>query len=200
MGLRMFLSIDSSAGTQVALVTNEGLILAEALSADPRGHAEMMGVLLEQVFAKAQVSPSDLTSVVMGIGPGPFTGLRVGMAAASAFALSRGLPLHPVISHDAWGYFSDHDTVVITDARRGEVAYSVYRAGAATPREVGPALARPENLDEALGDAWQLPRITAEQIPAAQLALVARDYVARGLEFPDPSPRYLRQPDVTPPQ
>lgn len=196
----MFLSIDSSAGTQVALVDGEGIVLAEAMSADPRGHAEMIGVLLEQVFAKAQAAPSDLTSVVMGIGPGAFTGLRVGMAAASAFALSRGLALQPVISHDAVGYFSDHDTVVISDARRGEVAYSVYRAGAHSAREVGPALARPEHLDEALGDARQLPRITAEQIPAAQLALVAQDYVARGLEFPDPVPRYLRQPDVTPPQ
>jgi tRNA threonylcarbamoyl adenosine modification protein YeaZ len=196
----MFLAIDSSVGTQVALVDPSGVTLAQAVSDDPRGHAEMIGLLLERVFAEADVLPHHVTHVVMGIGPGPFTGLRVGMAAASAFALSQGVPLLPVVSHDAWGYESETDVVVVTDARRGEVAYSVYRVAEAQRRSVGPALSRPENLAEALGGDRDLPRNVAEHIPADSLARVAREYLQSGRDFPAPTPRYLRQPDVSTPQ
>lgn len=196
----MFLAIDSSAGTQVALVDSEGGTLAEAVSDNPRGHAEVIGVLLERVFADAGVTPSDVTDVVMGIGPGPFTGLRVGMAAASAFAQSRALPLLPVVSHDARGWGVDEDTVVVTDARRGEVAYSIYRASGSTGRIAGPLLARPEDLDAQLGAHASARRVNATDIPAAALARVARGFLASGREFPDPAPQYLRSPDVTLPR
>lgn len=198
--MTMFLAIDSSAGTQVALVDPQGVTRAEASSDNPRGHAEVVGVLLERVFAEAGLTPSELTHVVMGIGPGPFTGLRVGMAAASAFAQSRSLPLLPVISHDACGWGVSEDTVVITDARRGEVAYSVYRASDSLERIAGPLLARPETLDDDLGAHASATRVVTEEIPAAMLAKVARDFLASGREFPKPAPQYLRSPDVTMPK
>ena len=194
----MFLAIDSSAGTQVALVDHQGTTMAEALSDNPRGHAEVIGLLLEQVFADSALTPADITHVVMGVGPGPFTGLRVGMAAASAFAQSRALPLLPVVSHDAWGWGVDEDTVVVTDARRGEVAYSIYRASAASDRIAGPALVRPETLDVELGQHASAARVTADHIPAAALARVAQGFLKSGREFPSPAPQYLRAPDVTP--
>ena len=196
----MFLAVDSSLGTQVALVDSQGVTRAEASSVDPRGHAEIIGVLLESVFTTAGVRPAEVTFVVMGIGPGPFTGLRVGMAAASAFALSRGVPLLPVLSHDALGYFADGDVVVVTDARRGEVAYSVYRREQENPRVLGPALVKLEDLDPVLAEARDLPRIMGAEIPAAELARVALDYQHRGVAFPEPTPRYLRAPDVSVPR
>lgn len=192
----ILLAIDSSLGTSVAVVNGEGAVLAEEHSVDKRGHAESIGLLIERCLQKAEVFSSEVTGVVMGIGPGPYTGLRVGMAAAQAFALSRGLPLYPVVSHDAEGW-NRGDVVVVTDARRGEVAYSVYREGADAHRILGPALARPENLDASLGEYTTFRRVTPEVISAAGLARVALSHLEHSVEFPGTSPVYLRAPDVT---
>ena len=118
---------------------------------------------MQEALDAAGVTPAELTGVVMGVGPGPFTGLRVGMAAAEAFALSRSLPLVPIISHDAPAHGAG-DCVVITDARRGEIAFSVYAGEGVFRRVQGPALCRPENLDAELGGYESLPRIQAETI------------------------------------
>ena len=195
----MFLSIDSSAGTSVAVVSATGDVLAETSSEDPRGHAEIIGVLLRDALSSAGLSGGDVTHVVMGVGPGPFTGLRVGMAAAIAFSSSRSLPLLPVISHDSLGFSAPGDLVVVTDARRGEVAFSVYLADQLQRRVIGPELCRPEELDEALGAHSALSRLEASSIPASGLAQVARLYLENSLDFPAAQPVYLRAPDVTMP-
>ncbi|MFT4775329.1 MAG: tRNA threonylcarbamoyl adenosine modification protein YeaZ [Pontimonas sp.] len=193
----MFLAVDSSLGTTVAIVTDDGRVLSETQSLDIRGHAENIGVLLASALESAGIRASEVTQVVMGIGPGPFTGLRVGMASAIAFAHSRSLPVLPVISHDALGWFAPDDVVVTSDARRGELAYSVYARREAMRRVVGPTLCRPEDLDEALGDYARLDRLEATIIPAAGLAQVARAFLEHSLAFPEPRPQYLRAPDVT---
>ena len=193
----MILAIDSSIGTSVAVVSPEGQVLANLQSDDPRAHAELLGVLLMNALEQAGVTPGDVTGVAMGIGPGAFTGLRVGMAGAQAFALSRNLPLYPVVSHDALGWTVDTDTVVVTDARRGEVAFSVYSPSAALRRVRGPELSTPALVDEALGDAAALPRIDGLSIDASVLALVALHALSEGLPLPEAQPMYLRAPDVT---
>ena len=192
----MILAIDSSSGTSVAVVDHSGRTLSECLSADRRAHAELIGVLIQDALERAGITPADVTAVVMGIGPGPFTGLRVGMAAASAFAHARALPLFPVVSHDSVGWTLD-EGVVVTDARRGEVAYSVYCRGASERRVNGPALAKPDELEGVLGDYRDYPRHTSEQISAADLARVQIEMARSGAAFPPPSPVYLRAPDVT---
>jgi len=192
----MLISIDSSGGTSVAVVDGSGRTLAEETSSDNRAHAERIGVLIADALASAGVDPAALSGVVMGVGPGPYTGLRVGMAAASAFAHSRGIPLYPLVSHDAAGWGLERG-VVVTDARRGEVAYSVYESRSLPRRVVGPALARPEELDDALAAYLDYPRVHPELISAADLARVQLAMAAAGLEFPPPTPVYLRAPDVT---
>ncbi len=184
-------------GTSVAVVSLEGQVLANLQSDDPRAHAELLGVLLTNALEQAGVTPGDITGVAMGIGPGAFTGLRVGMAGAQAFALSRNLPLYPVVSHDALGWTVDTDTVVVTDARRGEVAFSVYSPSAALRRVRGPELSTPALVDKALGDAAALPRIVGVSIDASVLALVALHALSEGLPLPEAQPMYLRAPDVT---
>jgi tRNA threonylcarbamoyl adenosine modification protein YeaZ len=154
-------------------------------------------VLLTSALEQAGVTPGDITGVAMGVGPGAFTGLRVGMAGAQAFALSRNLPLYPVVSHDALGWGVDTETVVITDARRGEVAFSVYSPNASRRRVRGPELSTPALVDDALGDAAALPRVEGLSIDASVLALVALDAISHGLPFPGLQPLYLRAPDVT---
>ena len=192
----MFLAIDSSLGTSVAVVSRDGEILQECSSDDPRGHAEHIGTLIRDALAQAGVGPTDVTHVVMGVGPGPFTGLRVGMAAAQAFALSRALPLIPLVSHDAPAHGAG-DVVVVTDARRGEVAYSVYQGSSVARRVTGPALCTPEKLEKELGDAATFPRREVSTISAGALGQVALAYREAGVDLESPSPQYLRAPDVT---
>lgn len=193
----MILAIDSSMGTSVAVVALDGTAMSSVTSEDPRAHAELIGVLLEQALRQAGITPAEVTAVAMGIGPGGFTGLRVGMAAAEAFAVSRGIALYPIVSHDALGWASTSDVVVVTDARRGEVAYSVYSPGQSMRRVYGPALCTPAELDGALGDWSPLPRIYASSLDAADVGAVAVSMVEAGLPLPPRTPLYLRVPDVT---
>ena len=124
------LGIDTSLGTSVAVVEPDGVVRSQFESTDPRGHAEVIGSMIERALAEASVRPADITHVATGMGPGPFTGLRVGIAAARAFALGRGIPVIPVVSHDAvaldallhaalMGELEDAERfAVVTDARR----------------------------------------------------------------------------------
>jgi len=177
-------------------VSSEGHILSECFSEDTRGHAENIGALLQDALASAGKAASDVTQVVMGVGPGPFTGLRVGMAAAEAFAHSRSLPLIPLVSHDAEALGAG-EVVIVTDARRGEVAYSVYQGESVFRRVLGPALARPENLEHELGEHSSLLRIQVETISAGKLGQVANAYLTAGVAPESRAPQYLRAPDVT---
>ena len=192
----MFLAVDSSLGTSVAVVSSEGHILSECFSEDTRGHAENIGALLQDALASAGIAALDVTHVVMGVGPGPFTGVRVGMAAAEAFAHSRSLPLIPLVSHDAEALGAG-EVVIVTDARRGEVAYSVYQGESVFRRVLGPALARPENLEHELGEHSSLLRIQVETISAGKLGQVANAYLTAGVAPESRAPQYLRAPDVT---
>ncbi len=83
----MILAVDTSLGTAVAVIDADGAARAEAATADPLGHAEVVGDLLVRALAEAGAGP--IEQVVAGMGPGPFTGLRIGIAAARTFALGR---------------------------------------------------------------------------------------------------------------
>lgn len=208
----MLLAIDTSAGTSVAVVDPDlRLVLAERSTADTRRHAEVIGPFLAAALAESGVEPEALTAVVAGMGPGPFTGLRVGIVAARAFAAARGIPVLPLVSHDAAAAAVDarpdlDDSVaapfvVLTDARRREQYWSVYVRGASGPAEriAGPGLARPADLGAVLDEYADAPRVDVTAISAGRLGLVAADRLALGLPFASDEPLYLRDPDVTMP-
>jgi tRNA threonylcarbamoyl adenosine modification protein YeaZ len=143
----------------------------------------------------------DLDVVVTGLGPGPFTGLRVGVVTAAALADARGLPVVGVCSLDAIG--SGARTVVI-DARRKEVYWAAYDGDGA--RTDGPAVVRPEELDARaplVGDPAFAARLGAPVLPAD--VTTAGLLRAAGPQLADPSsaaplvPLYLRRPDAVPP-
>lgn len=209
----MILGIDTSLGSTVAVVEPDGVVLSQVESRDPRGHAEVIGTLIQQALAEASVRPSDVAHVAAGMGPGPFTGLRVGIAAARAFALGQGVPVVPVASHDAvalelllhealTGELDDADArsfAVVTDARRREFAYTVYRGldDDGLPRRVtSPALIPRDDLDARLEE-LDAARRDAERIPAALLAVCAARALAAGRELGSADALYLRSPDVT---
>lgn len=206
----MLLAIDTSAGTAVAVVGDDGRTLGEVGHLDRRRHAEMVGFLIAAAMKQAEITPVDITAVAVGMGPGPFTGLRVGIAAARAFAFGIGRPLLPVASHDAVAYGAALDghtgpLLVVTDARRREVAWSRYDApgeDGLPRRAAGPELAPAEGFapegEVAGGDgAPGLRRIDAEWISAAPIGLLAHALAARGQVTGPRDPLYLRDPDVT---
>lgn len=197
----MLLAIDTSAGTSVAVVDDtatgtDARVLGEASSPGTRGHAEAIGRLIDEALRAADAAPAAITGVVAGMGPGPFTGLRVGIAAARTFAAARGIPVHPVCSHDAIAEGRTAPTLVVTDARRREVAWSVHRAG---ERIAGPELARPEELPDVVEGYAALDRVDAAEVSAASLARVAARLLAAGRPTGPDQPLYLRAPDVTMP-
>ncbi len=215
----VILGIDTSLGSAVAVVEPDGVIRSQVESADPRGHAEVIGTLIERALADASVSASDITQVAAGMGPGPFTGLRVGIAAARTFALGRGVPVVPIVSHDAvalelllhsaltadWGFAAGYEGdaeetfAVVTDARRREFAYTLYRGlddDGLPLRATEPALTPRDDLDAVLAEAGAARR-DAERIPAAMLALAAARALAAGRHIGPADALYLRSPDVT---
>ena len=192
----MLLAIDTSAGTSVAVVDG-GRVLSEASDPGTRGHAEQIGLLSGRALADAKATPADITGVVSGMGPGQFTGLRVGIAAARAFAAGRGIPVHPVASHDAVAFGRSAPTLVVTDARRREVAWSTYDA--AGVKTSGPHLAHPEELASSVEGYDGYERVDAAEVSAASLGLVAELLLKAGRPTGPDQPLYLRAPDVTMP-
>lgn len=197
----MLLAIDTSAGTSVAVVDRDRGILAQADEADTRRHAEVIGTLIERVLAESGVEPRELSGVVAGMGPGPFTGLRVGIAATRAFAFGIGRPVVPLVSHDALALDAREPLLVVTDARRREVAWSSYGVSdvlGLPVRVAGPELAFPAELGTAVEGYASYRRLDAATIPAGPLGMLGERLFAAGRAFGPSEPLYLRPPDVTP--
>jgi tRNA threonylcarbamoyl adenosine modification protein YeaZ len=197
----VLLAIDTSVGTSVAVVDRDRGILAQADEADTRRHAEVIGTLIERVLTESGVTPRELSGVVEGMGPGPFTGLRVGIAAARAFAFGIGKPVVPLISHDALALDLLEPLLVVTDARRREVAWSSYAVGddlGLPVRVAGPHLAFPGDLETEVDGYSTYRRVDAARIPAGALGMLGERLFAAGRGFGPSEPLYLRPPDVTP--
>ena len=118
-------------------------MLAERVTVDARAHAEQLTPNVLAALADAGLTVGDLGAVVVGCGPGPFTGLRVGMATAAAYGHALGIPVHGVCSLDAIGIGTAGDALVVTDARRREVYWARYRDGV---RVAGPAVNAPADV------------------------------------------------------
>ena len=132
-------------------------VLAERVTLDARAHAEQLTPNAVGALADAGVGVGDLEAIVVGCGPGPFTGLRVGMATAAAYGHALGLPVHGVCSLDAIGIEAGGNLLVVTDARRREVYWARYRDGV---RVEGPAVDAPADVpgaDEALAQPPRYP-------------------------------------------
>lgn len=198
----MLLAIDTSAGTSVAVVDRERGVLAERSSPDSRGHAELIGTFIDECLRQAGIHRAELSGVVAGMGPGPFTGLRVGIAAARTFALGLGRPVVPIMSHDAIAFGADDDgpLIVVTDARRRELFWSAYsgRDAAALPvRATGPALTAAAELDHLVAQHPGARVLDGGLVSSAALGLLAETMYAAGRPFAPDNAVYLRSPDVT---
>lgn len=198
----MIVAIDTSSAISVAL-TDDAASQARARRSvfAPRGHAELLSDLVREAMDEAGASRGDVTAVVVGTGPAPFTGLRVGLVTARMLALAWGVPVWGVCSLDALGV-EHRDALVLGDARRREVYWARYRDGV---RVGGPDVASPADVAREPGEAIvgrggtlypdAFPgAVEADPDPLwlARAALAARE---RGEEL-GTEPLYLRRPDV----
>ncbi len=142
--MRLVLAIDTSTPAVTAGVVADGELLAERVSVDARAHAERITPNVLAALADAGRSMADLNAVVVGCGPGPFTGLRVGMATASAYGHALDIPVFGVCSLDAIGGQTRGEALVVTDARRREIYWARYRDGV---RVGGPEVSAPADVD-----------------------------------------------------
>jgi tRNA threonylcarbamoyl adenosine modification protein YeaZ len=141
---RLVLVIDTATPAVTAGIVADGVLLAERVSIDARAHAERITPNVLAALADAGCPMADLGAVVVGCGPGPFTGLRVGMATAAAYGHALGIPVYGVCSLDAIGGLTAGETLVVTDARRREIYWARYRDGV---RIDGPAVSAPADVD-----------------------------------------------------
>jgi tRNA threonylcarbamoyl adenosine modification protein YeaZ len=214
----LLLAIDTST-TAISVALHDGTdVLTEVSTLDAKAHAEYLAPNIRTVLAEAEASTADVTEVVVGIGPGPFTGLRVGIVTAHTFAFALGLPVHGVCSLDALAH--DHwlrsdaragELLVATDARRKEVYaahYLLTEVGAV--RHAEPVVSRAADLDAALRGlptAGRGPLLYPEALPhgvepldvsAGALADLAVRRLHAGEALDGLEPMYLRRPDVAP--
>lgn len=174
----------------VRLTDGAATTLAQRITVNARVHAEVLTPHILECFADIGITPAGLDAVVVGVGPGPFTGLRVGMATAAAFADALGIPVHGVCTLDAIAAAAvanlpadsenpagseipadseipaGSELLVVTDARRREIYWARYRDGV---RLAGPDVVAPADLDTA-GASWvagSAPHAAMFALPAA---------------------------------
>ena len=204
------LALDTSAGTCVAILHN-GQVAAEVVIANNMKHAETVGIAIQQVLVEAGIKPAQITAVVIGRGPAPYTGLRVGIAAAAMFAEAIAVPAFGVVSLDAIALaalranpLEDNRPLLVTaDARRSEVYWALYSglsANGAPIRIEGPSVAKPADLAEQLAARGILHHTTEATLTAGNLGLVAEAHLLDGIRDSELSPLYLRAPDAVLPK
>lgn len=168
------LAIDTSTSKTIVGIIEDGAVLFEEAHEGATDH----GRALSELVAKELKVSKPPHQVVVGMGPGPFTGLRVGIAFAQTFALARGIPVIGVCSLDAITVDQSEYTVAI-DARRKEIYWASYKDGA---RVDGPHVNKPAEVENFIIDLFP-----------DMAKLVALSKTQNLTE-----PMYLRRPDAVP--
>ncbi|MFE9398123.1 tRNA (adenosine(37)-N6)-threonylcarbamoyltransferase complex dimerization subunit type 1 TsaB [Streptomyces flavidovirens] len=210
----LLLAVDTATPAVTVALHDGDSVVAEAGQVDARRHGELLLPTIDRVLAEAGLKLDAVTGVVVGVGPGPYTGLRVGLATAETFGLVLGVPVHGLCTLDGLAYAAgiDGPFAVATDARRKEVYWARY-ADART-RVGEPSVDRPADIAEQLAG---LPVVGSgallypeafpdargpEHQSAGALASLAAEKLAAGDagSFLAPLPLYLRRPDAQVPK
>lgn len=208
----LLLAVDTATPAVTAALYDGSSVVAESSRVDARRHGELLLPAVDRVLAEAGVKLDAVTGLVVGVGPGPYTGLRVGLVTATTFASALGVPVHGLCTLDGLAYASglDEPFVVATDARRKEVYWARYDSS--RERVGDPAVDRPADIAERVAG---LPAVGAgallypdtfpdvrwpELVSAGALAALAAEKLAAAEEFLPPLPLYLRRPDAQVPK
>ena len=205
----MLLAFDTATPYVTVALHDGDEVVAEVRSQERMRHGEQLAPLIARVLEETGLVRQDLTALAVGTGPGPFTGLRVGLVTARTLSLVLEVPAYGVCTLDAialeaaegLGYTSE--LVVATDARRKEVYLAAYDERGT--RVSGPVVDRPDSVATDLPVAGEgallypgaFARPVAPTLPSA--GWLARAVVEERVELTDPEPRYLRRPDAAVP-
>jgi len=200
----ILLTLDTSTPAVTAGIVqgDDFATMAQRVTVDARAHAERLTPNVVAALYDSGLTMADLDAVVVGCGPGPFTGLRAGMASGAAYGHALGIPVHGVCSLDAIGVLTTGEALVVTDARRREVYWARYRDGVRTE---GPAVNAAADVDPGAARAvagspehaalFDLPYCEPGYPTPAGLVRAVPDWSA------EPAPLvalYLRRPDAKP--
>lgn len=206
----VLLALDTATPAITVALADGDRVLAERTTVDARRHGELLGPAIAEVLAVSGVDRTALTAIGVGVGPGPFTGLRVGLVTARTLGAVLSIPVLGVCTLDTIALAAELDGLddefrVVTDARRKEVHWAAYLPGKDGPdRVAGPYVAAPAAA------AWTGPTVGAgadlyadafpgHRSPLHPSAAVLAVWVARGLPTTAPDPLYLRRPDAAEP-
>ncbi|WP_340558784.1 tRNA (adenosine(37)-N6)-threonylcarbamoyltransferase complex dimerization subunit type 1 TsaB [Streptomyces sp. GSL17-111] len=212
----LLLALDTATPAITVALHDGERVLAARDQVDARRHGELLLPAVDAVLAEAGRVLNEVTGLVVGIGPGPYTGLRVGLVTAAGFGAALGIPVHGLCTLDGLAYAAgrsgavggDGPFVVATDARRKEVYWARYTD--ARTRVGEPRVDRPADI---AAEVAGVPAVGAgarlypgtftglredgpEHQSAAALAALAAERLAAGEPFPPPLPMYLRRPDA----
>lgn len=209
----LLLALDTATPAVTVALHDGDEVIAESRQVDARRHGELLLPAVDRVLGEAGRTLDAVTGIVVGVGPGPYTGLRVGIVTAATFGAALSVPVHGLCSLDGIAYAAgqaglEGEFVVATDARRKEVYWARY-ADART-RVTEPAVDRPADLTEPLAgltaigagavlypDAFSDVRADMpEHQYAGALAALAAEKLRTGGEFLPDQPLYLRRPDA----
>jgi tRNA threonylcarbamoyl adenosine modification protein YeaZ len=197
-----------TATPQVTVALHDGdAVIAEYSASESMRHGEMLAPGIAEVLARAGAISQDITAVAVGVGPGPFTGLRVGLVTARTMGMALEIPVYGVCSLDVLAAEAIDggltDFFVATDARRKEVYLAEYAEGQriSGPDVVRPADAATDALVVGRGATLypeSFPRAAGPEHPSA--AVLCDVVVRERFELLDPEPLYLRRPDTMEPR
>ena len=147
----LILTIETSTPTERVAVVRDGSVLAEIMETVGRGHTEKLLGAVESALSRGSVGLRELDAIAVSIGPGRFSGLRVGLATAKGLAAARGLPVVPVQSLEALAESArPYEGLVcpMLDARRGEVYAALFRLGDGRERVLQDVAVAPADMIE----------------------------------------------------
>ncbi|WP_328378272.1 tRNA (adenosine(37)-N6)-threonylcarbamoyltransferase complex dimerization subunit type 1 TsaB [Streptomyces sp. NBC_00440] len=190
----LLLAVDTATPAVTAALHDGTSVVAESSRTDARRHGELLLPAVDHVLAEAGLKLDALTGIVVGVGPGPYTGLRVGLVTAATFGSALGVPVYGLCTLDGLAYASglDGPFVVATDARRKEVYWARYDGFRTRLGE--PAVDRPGDIATQVAG---LPAVGAgallypdtfldarapEHVSAGALAALAAEKLARGID------------------
>jgi tRNA threonylcarbamoyl adenosine modification protein YeaZ len=204
----VLLALDTATPAVTVAVADGERILAERTTVDARRHGELLAPAIEAVLRDAGLDRRDLMRIGVGVGPGPFTGLRVGLVTARTLGAVLGIEVVGVCSLDvlALGAGLAGEFRVVTDARRREVHWAAYdgRDPARPVRTAGPFVATPADAAYdgpavGAGAHLYLDHFPGHRQPLLPSAPDLARWLARGLPTAAPEPLYLRRPDAAEP-
>ncbi|QYJ02583.1 tRNA (adenosine(37)-N6)-threonylcarbamoyltransferase complex dimerization subunit type 1 TsaB [Nocardioides panacisoli] len=205
----MLLAFDTSSPTVTAALHDGTDVVAEEVSQQPMKHGEQLMPTIQRVLDAVGVVPRDLTALAVGVGPGPFTGLRVGLVTARTLAHTLDVPVYGVCSLDVLAVQAidtgavPEEFVVATDARRREVYVATYADGVRTG---GPEVRKPVDVATQAPVVGEGATLYPDQFPDGREPLrpsagwLARTVAEERAPLTDPEPLYLRRPDTAAPR